>query len=245
MTLIQATLLIRELPIISTKQALGLGGIMYSKSGVLHLSLRKRIAFTAVMSVCLALIAFSPAYATVFEGVIGYLSIGTSTTAVDSLVTIGGTLTSHLSLSVGSGGAPPVPAPHEVSVLPGADIPPADIPETTTTENTTAIPTAGALSGLFGYPVIHTIAVGLGGGSGYDIYATEMMVWYSLTGFLLLVIVIGLLILVPGHQLISGLGGLAFTGLAVSVHIYPLWAIAVAVMYLLGTLAAERNTMGG
>ena len=144
----------------------------------------------------------------------------------------------------------PVPVPGAplasgLSSLTGEDLSPVDIMEQTTDEDINALGTTGALTGLIGYDIIHTAAIAMTNNTTYNLAAVEMQLWYIATGFILLLIVMGLLILIPGHQMISGIGGLAFIGLAISVHIYPWWTIFVAVLYLLGTIAAERSSLSG
>ncbi len=95
-----------------------------------------------------------------------------------------------------------------------------------------------------GGDLIHTIAVALSA-NGYDTSKTETMMCYSATGIFVLVVVVSLLFLIPGHLLISGIGALASIGLAVSVGIFPWWAIAVAVMYLAATLMQEKANWTG
>jgi hypothetical protein len=119
-----------------------------------------------------------------------------------------------------------------------------DVTEQTTAEDQTALPTSAALSTNPGYPIIHTIAVAMNT-SGYDVAATEMELWYSAGGIMVLVVVIGLIFLIPGHLLISGIGGVAVIGLQVSAHIFPWWTIGVAVIYLAGTIVAERSNVVG
>jgi len=130
------------------------------------------------------------------------------------------------------------------SSLPGADMENSDIIEETTAVNQTEIPDPTGLTGNPGYGIIHTIATAMNT-SGYNINATERMLWYSAGGILVLVVVIGLLFLIPGHLFISGVGGVAATGLQVAVGIFPWWTIAVAVIYLAGTIVAEKSNMVG
>lgn len=143
---------------------------------------------------------------------------------------------------------PGAPLASGLSSLTGEDLPPVDILDQTTEEDMYALTAAASLSGLFGYDFIHSVAVAMttgGVGSGYAIANVEMQLWYAATGFILLIIVMGLLILIPGHQMISGLGGVAFLGLATSVNIYPWWVVFVGVIYLLATIAAERSSLSG
>ena len=52
---------------------------------------------------------------------------------------------------------------------------------------------------------------------------------------------IGSLFLIRGHLFIAGIAGLALMGVWIAWHVYPLAAISIAIIFLIGTVLADRG----
>jgi hypothetical protein len=90
-------------------------------------------------------------------------------------------------------------------------------------------------------PVAHAIATMWTVGSPMSTPATELVLIRSFAGLTIVGGAIASLLLIRGHLFISGIAGMVLMGLWCAWHVYPLGAISIAVIYLIGTILADRG----
>ena len=67
------------------------------------------------------------------------------------------------------------------------------------------------------------------------------MIIRMIAGFTIVAGAIGSLFLIRGHLFIAGIAGLVLMGIWIAWHVYPLAAIGIAVIFLIGTVLADRG----
>jgi hypothetical protein len=90
-------------------------------------------------------------------------------------------------------------------------------------------------------PAVHAIAVIFTASSPMSEPATELMIIRILAGLTIVGGAIGSLFLIRGHLFIAGIAGTVLMGIWIAWHVYPLAAISITVVFLIGTILADRG----
>ena len=90
-------------------------------------------------------------------------------------------------------------------------------------------------------PVVHGLATIATASNPSNEPATELMMVRIFAGIIVVGGAIGSLFLIRGHLFIAGVAGLVLMGIWIAWHVYPLASISIAVIFLIGTLLADRG----
>ena len=90
-------------------------------------------------------------------------------------------------------------------------------------------------------PVVHGLATIATASNPSNEPATELMMVRIFAGIIVVGGAIGSLFLIRGHLFIAGVAGLVLMGIWIAWHVYPLASISIAVIFLIGTVLADRG----
>ena len=90
-------------------------------------------------------------------------------------------------------------------------------------------------------PVVHGFATIVTATNPSNEPATELMMVRIFAGIIVVGGAIGSLFLIRGHLFIAGVAGLVLMGIWIAWHVYPLASISIAVIFLIGTVLADRG----
>ena len=90
-------------------------------------------------------------------------------------------------------------------------------------------------------PVVHGFATIVTAANPSNEPATELMMVRICAGIVVVGGAIGSLFLIRGHLFIAGVAGLILMGIWIAWHVYPLASISIAVVFLIGTVLADRG----
>jgi len=90
-------------------------------------------------------------------------------------------------------------------------------------------------------PVVHGFATIVTASNPSNEPATELMMVRIFAGIIVVGGAIGSLFLIRGHLFIAGVAGLVLMGIWIAWHVYPLASISIAVIFLIGTVLADRG----